>query len=120
LPHESDDELKPAETIVKKYKFHYESMPDFSRGIARSHYAREIYDTAIDSLHADIHVLQYLQQLSSTCTDDPLAVPKPPGLIQLQVRLVKEFNLIAQLQRGDAARFDMGPTNVRVQTDNGG
>jgi hypothetical protein len=92
-PHASDDELKPAVTFVKKYKFFYENMQDFSRRIARSYYAREICDAAIDSLHADIHVLQYLQQLPSTCTDDPLAVPKPRGLIQLQLRLVKEFNL---------------------------
>jgi hypothetical protein len=74
-PHASDDDLKPAVTFLKKYKFLLEDMWDFSNRVARSYYARELSQHAIDSLHADISVLSYLQRLSRTCTDDPETKP---------------------------------------------
>jgi hypothetical protein len=42
-------------------------MWDFLKRVARSYYASEFCEAAIDSLHADLSVLSYLQQLSSTC-----------------------------------------------------
>jgi hypothetical protein len=92
-PHTSDDDLEPAVSFIKKYRFFFESVCDFSKRVARSYYAGEFCNAAIDSLHVDLSVLSYLQRLLSTCTDDPDTVQGPHGLIQLQLRLVREFSL---------------------------
>jgi hypothetical protein len=93
LPHKSDDDLEPAVTFLKKYKFFLEDMWDFSDRVARCYYAREFSQHAIDSLHTDISVLSYLQRLSRACTDDPEALQEPRGLVQLHTRLILEFGL---------------------------
>jgi hypothetical protein len=60
LPHASDDNLEPAVSFIKKYKFFLEDMCDFSKRVARSYYAGELCQPAIDSLHTDSSVLSYL------------------------------------------------------------
>ena len=122
-PHASDDDLEPAVSFIKKYKLFFESMCDFSKRVARSYYAGELCQPAIDSLHIDISVLSYLQQLSSTCIDDPDAVQEPRGLIQLHLRLILEFDLPEGTQldseAGDTERLDGEPTNICKQANGG-
>ena len=49
-PHASDDDLEPAVTFLKKYRFFLEDMWDFSDRVARCYYARELSQHTIDSL----------------------------------------------------------------------
>jgi hypothetical protein len=93
-PHTSDDELEPAVTFFAKFKFFLEDPRDFSWRVARAYYVCELSEHAIDSLHADINVLNYLARLSRNCfTDDPEAPQEPRGLIQLHRRLILKFGL---------------------------
>ena len=50
-------------------------MKDFSRRVARAYYAYELNEHAVDSLHADIDVLGYLQRLSRHCFTDAPELP---------------------------------------------
>jgi hypothetical protein len=92
-PHPSDDELGPAITFTAKFKYFHESLKEFSRRVARAYYADELSDEAIDSLHADSLVLNYLHRLSRHCYVDPAAPREPRGLIRLHERLTLDFGL---------------------------